>query len=574
MNKINAIICILALSLGLVSCKEEEAIVSFSISETELTFGPESEKTSVLVATPGDMWVATSEQSWISISPANGDATRPCEIRVSTTEQDDIRQGFVRFTNTVTNQNIDIEINQSGFARQIKVLSEKEVFLENYQPKDKRYFDVEVLTNVDFTTEAQDETGAKQQWVSQETKNVELSYGYRPVKQTMRFKFESHSDPAGERKAKIFFMPKDLSNEVILDTLSVTQEAGMKIEATRHGDSLAVVSILEKMDVYMYTNFNDRLESWEQVKLWEEGQEGATDENIGRIRALKVWVYNTEDVLPYEFRYLTELEELYIWGNENSALKSLRIGPNLQTLTKLKYLTVGAHGLADFSIEELGQEVANNLKLIDLSSNSLNKIPDDITEENFPNLTSFDITGNQKYTIPDLSNATDEEIGIEGSLQQDYIRFFRWEKLEFLGLGPNFISGTIPTASEINVSETYSEAEVAANDSLWIDPTSEEAINTGYTTLVGKPKIMPNLKVLRINLNRLHGMIPDWLMYHPNLLWFDPYTLIFTQEGKDRNGIMSGFDNVPRNFDYYYEMFPAQAPNYEEEEEEEITEVK
>ncbi len=562
MNKINTIICLLALSLGLVSCKEEESIVSFSISESELTFGPESEKASVLVATPGEIWVATSEQSWISISPANGDNTRPCEIRVNTTEQDEIRQGSVRFTNTVTNQNIDLEVTQSGFTRQIKVLSEKEILLENYQPKDKRYFEVEVLTNLNFSTEAKNEAGETMQWLKHDGKNVELSYGFRPVKQTLRFNFESHSDPSGERKAQIIFHPKDRSQEAIIDTLSITQKAGIKIDPNRQGDSLALVSIFEKMNNYLYINYNDRLESWESVKLWEEGEKGATEENIGRVRSLKLWIYNLDDVLPYEFRYLTELETLNIWGNENHNIKSLTVGPNLQTLTKLKSLTVGAHGLESFSVEELGREVAQSLVHLSLSTNLLNRIPEDITAENFPNLTSLEVASNQRVLISDLSNTTDEEIGIEGTLTEDYIRFFRWEKLVHLALGPNYISGTIPTAEQINTSETYTAAEVAANDSLQIDPNSPEAIKTGYNTLVGKPKIMPNLKTLRLNLNRLNGTVPEWLMYHPHLLWFDPYILIFNQEGKDRNGKVSGFDNIPRNLDYYYGMYPSQAPNY------------
>ncbi len=567
MNKINTIICLLAFSLGLVSCKEEESIVSFSISESELTFGPESEKASVLVATPGDMWVATSEQSWISISPANGDNTRPCEIRVNTTEQDDIRQGSVRFTNTATNQNIDVEVSQAGFTRQIKVLSEKEIMLENYRPKDKRYFEVEILTNLNFTTEAKNESGETMQWLSHDGKKVELSYGYRPVKQTLRFNFESHSDPSGERKAQIFFQPKDRSQEAIIDTLSITQKAGIKIDATRQGDSLALVNIFEKMGNFLYINYNDRLENWEQVKLWEEGDKGATPENIGRIRALKMWIYNTDDVFPYEFRYLTELEDLNFWGNENHNIKSLTVGPNLQNLTKLKALTIGAHGLTKFTVEELGSDVAKNLVHLSLSTNLLNEIPADITSDNFPNLVSFEISGNQRVSISDLSNTTDEEIGIEGTLTEDYIRFFRWEKLEYLALGPNFISGNIPTAEQIGVLASYTAEEVAANDSLWIDPNSPEAIKTGYNTLVGKPKIMPNLKTLRVNLNRLNGLVPEWLMYHPNLLWFDPYILVFNQEGKDRNGKTSGFDNVPRNFDYYYGMYPIQAPNYVDKEE-------
>ena len=66
---------------------------------------------------------------------------------------------------------------------------------------------------------------------------------------------------------------------------------------------------------------------------------------------------------------------------------------------------------------------------------------------------------------------------------------------------------------------------------------------------------MPTTKLLAINLNRLSGTIPDWLLYHPMLDWWIPFSLVFPQEGRDAEGRQAGFDNEPVNLNYYYEHY-------------------
>ena len=48
--------------------------------------------------------------------------------------------------------------------------------------------------------------------------------------------------------------------------------------------------------------------------------------------------------------------------------------------------------------------------------------------------------------------------------------------------------------------------------------------------LLGKPKILPNCTMLRLNLNFLTGKLPDWLLYHPHFLDWAPDLLIFNQQ--------------------------------------------
>lgn len=68
-------------------------------------------------------------------------------------------------------------------------------------------------------------------------------------------------------------------------------------------------------------------------------------------------------------------------------------------------------------------------------------------------------------------------------------------------------------------------------------------------------RVMPQLKFLALNLNRLTGELPRWILYHPSLDWWDPYTLLFTQEGKDELGNLTGFSNTPSNLNYYYQEY-------------------
>ena len=73
--------------------------------------------------------------------------------------------------------------------------------------------------------------------------------------------------------------------------------------------------------------------------------------------------------------------------------------------------------------------------------------------------------------------------------------------------------------------------------------------------------MLPNTDFFAINLNRLHGEIPQWLLYHPKLdLWY-PFQLVFSQEGKDLEGNVAGFSNEPANLNYYYEEYKNKKYN-------------
>ena len=93
--------------------------------------------------------------------------------------------------------------------------------------------------------------------------------------------------------------------------------------------------------------------------------------------------------------------------------------------------------------------------------------------------------------------------------------------------------------------------------------TAEEvhACDTLPEILIGLPKVLPETEFFAINFNRLTGELPEWLLYHPKLdLWY-PYSLVFQQEGKTRDGQNTGFSNEPASLDYYYQHYPKKKYN-------------
>ena len=96
------------------------------------------------------------------------------------------------------------------------------------------------------------------------------------------------------------------------------------------------------------------------------------------------------------------------------------------------------------------------------------------------------------------------------------------------------------------------------------------------------------MKKLSLNLNFLNGKLPDWILYHPYLSFWDPFTMIFQQElsttssmAKNTKGeVITKFINEPTNLSNYgldedgkpktsyYEMYPLRKPQITDESEE------
>ena len=130
-------------------------------------------------------------------------------------------------------------------------------------------------------------------------------------------------------------------------------------------------------------------------------------------------------------------------------------------------------------------------------------------------------------------------------------------------LSVNYLHGELPSFEGRDDIPTWSEAEVIAADTL-------------PRELIGTPKIMPTTKTFRINHNRLSGEAPQWLLMHPALDWWVPFSLVFPQEGRDAQGTKAGFTNEPPSLvDYYTNWYPNKklANSIEEEMPEDDSEI-
>ena len=302
----------------------------------------------------------------------------------------------------------------------------------------------------------------------------------------------------------------------------------------------------------MFTEFetNEKMEYWANVKTWKEG------EHKGRVRYVQFFMFKTVEEIPYAIQYLTAAEEIVIYSNANHFLRSLSTGEHITKLTNLKRLTIGAYGLT-----ELHPDFVNlkNLEYLDLSSNCFQEIPEILTPENFPNLHSLVMNACQRYTVYDLSNDTRENVGgfIDDDISTDkgmksLKRILKWENLDTLRLSVNYLQGELPDMK---------------NEGLptWSFDELKDSLATGLTELPAElqnvPKVLPNAKFFAINFNRFTGELPEWILKHPKLDIWAPYSLIFSQEGKTRDGKNAGFVNEPTSLDSYYELYPNKKYN-------------
>lgn len=219
-----------------------------------------------------------------------------------------------------------------------------------------------------------------------------------------------------------------------------------------------------------------------------------------------------------------------------------------------------------YSSTTAGTEVVDDYATAGVSSTAglkffvlMQGVQDVINPQNFPKLHVLRLANNQRRLIYDLSNniSTDfggfyDETAHNGEQFGPFpSRLLKWTAdeangvtgLDTLVLSVNYFQGSIPSFEDDNTVGYYTEHDII------------NSADTLPRKMLTVKKVMPQLKMFTINLNRLTGPLPEWLLYHPSLDWWDPGTLIFTQEGKDGLGNLAGFSNQPANMNYYYEVY-------------------
>ena len=545
----NYILIMAAMLVAMAACTKSQT-VDFGTDRRTIQVGANGGVEKVQISSD-DAWVATvgmqedgTPNPWITVSPANGRGSVTCDIKIDSALTVQPRSAVVTIQNVATNSLQRIAINQDGYTYKLEV-DNKNVEVKKYAEFGKRYFDVVVKTNFDFEVKIPQ---SAQHWVEQEPASklseayqLDLNRGVRPREVKVRFNWKINNS-AEVRLADIEFKPKKSIDIAHSDILSVAQEAAEPIiPDTRAGDSLALLNIANTMQCWNSYDTSVSMDSWSGITLWEERMAGCKPEWVGRVKRMEIFLCNAYEGLPYEIRYLTAAEEIYIFSNENSMLKSINLGEDILELKNLKRLTVGAFGLS-----ELPSNFAMpNLEYLDLGSNNFQRIPEVINPTNLPKLRALVMNAQQRHAVSDLSNTVYSAEQLGGLIEEDKFpeRLLLWG-LDTLVLSVNYLHGELPSFEGRSDVPVWSEAEVIAADTL-------------PRELIGVPKIMPTTKTFRINHNRLSGEIPQWLMMHPALDWWVPFSLVFPQEGRYSDGTKAGFSNEPPSLvEYYTKWYP------------------
>lgn len=527
--------------LAMAACRTQEPI-EFELDTDVIEIGPEG-GVKVVNVSSDDNWIATVQEPWLTVSPANGVGSVECRIIIDSALAVTSRDAVVRIENQVTGDRKDFTVKQEGFPYQI-TLDKPEVNLVSYAKLNERKFDVKVKTNVPFEVELPEDAA---QWLTYTMPELNLDRGARPREVAVTFRWNVNFNQEG-RGTVINFNPVDAGIVPSLkDNLKISQDPAETIEIGVKGDSLAIVAIHEALGCWGELDTSEKMEFWSGIEVWESG------ENKGRVKRAEFYMFGTKEGIPFQVKYLTAAEELYFYGNTNTFLLSLDPGEHLCELENLRKLTIGAYGLS--TLPESFKNL-KSLEYLDLSGNNFQKVPEVLTPENFPNLTALIMNACQRSNIYDLSNTNKTEFGgffDDMDVDEDGNKTFPrrlllWDNLDTLRLSVNYLEGTIPDL---------------VNDTAFPKWTAEEvnACDTLPSILIGLPKVLPNTDLFAINLNRLHGVLPDWLLYHPKLdLWY-PTSLVFLQEGKTSYGTSAGFENEPANMDYYYEHYKNKKYN-------------
>ena len=616
MKIINRLILGLAVVAGITtSCKEDDDLNipgGLSLDVEEITVGPEKSFKEIMVKADVN-WQASSSTPWISISPANGTGSATCVLNIDSTLTYTARTAQVRF-NPAGNTPKILKVTQFGFGKQI-ILDKPEVELENSDIEDNRYFDVTISTNVQFAIEsvnysfaeevpAEDEAGMsesdKANWLTlpkESDLNVNLDRGSRPRSVKARFKWEMNAVPY-TRVATIKLVAKN-SEDQLIDSdgneidgvyLTVTQKPAMKIEDNRAGDSISIVLINQKLQCMYALDVSENMQNWTDVTLWEETDEDLPEEAaVGRVRSLSIAMIDTKETLPQEIKNLKYLESFHVQSNANRQDREIVLGPEICELKYLKKLSITSYGLVELPEEfvKLGGTVDKSyvgLEELGLESNnfaSLRQITDLVNKENFPKLKYLRLSGCRRTdTLLDMSQMEGGNtwkgihIGMYINLNKandknEFMKLLEWDTLKQLELSYGFIEGELPTDEEMmakfgNYSQYASKHPDADVCTLLTDTcqwlkTSDKAVTVKYDggefSVKGSdvPCVLPNTQVLYLNLNFLTGKVPNWILFHPHLIDWYPESMVFTQEeGKNSNGEVVGFSNVPMDFEYFY----------------------
>lgn len=634
---LNIIMVISACMVLAVSCKEEDNVVSeFSIDKTEIAVGADGG--SELLEIKGNVkWQGTSESSWLKFSPSNGEGAATCEVLVDSSVVAEPREGVITFMAAGQTTATTVKVMQMGYAKGIFVSEEdRTISLENSAKLEERFFEVTMMANVNFDVRVnnlpdEDGTVSDKEWLKYKKETPNYDYGDRPRLLKLHFDWEINMTEKA-RTAEVIITPQETSDTEGDGTIKlvVTQKPAPVITDDRAGDSLALLSIYSSMNGIFTWDASENMGYWKGVELWETTDKyikieadgtinysaPVPEDLIGRLKSVEFIAFETKESLPYQVKYLKTAESITFSGNSNTFLKNIVLGNEICDLVKygnLRNLAICAYGLV--GLPENFTELGNTLISLDLGSNNFEVMGkggttidgvkvigiESITQDNFPYLRKLDLTKINRYdTTKDLSayKGKDDKLGFrwttgygdgfpepsDGYDNTYFTELLKWENLEYLSLSLNMLDGELPSDQDLLDLgiEAYTDIDIK-------NAANKDTIEDAKTYLIGAPKVWPRMKKLSLNLNFLNGKLPDWILYHPYLSFWDPFTMIFQQElsttaskAKNTKGeVITKFSNEPTNLSNYgfeddgitrkrsyYEMYPKRKPQITDESEE------
>lgn len=557
---------------------DDDQAIAFGLSTEELVF-PENGGTESVTITAANTWNINANASWLKITPANGMGSGEFTVSADASVLAEPRTASIRIE-AAGEMPKTIKLTQMGY--QLGVYpSTTDTLIENSALKDKRFFELSVVTNVRFSVEIKEaildesgndtgEMGEKAKWLSTtyKEKDLNLDYGQRPVAAKLRFDWNVNVEDQ-KRAAKIAFKFTDNDGNPQETVVTVMQKAAPTITDNHAGDSLALLIISERLNVMSPWDGSRNMRYWNGVKLWENTDQEVKDnpQMKGRVRSVLFSMFQTEESVPAEVTHLKYVETLEFFSNANNGLKSIKLGNEVCQLEYLKNLRLDAYGLTELpDINEL-KKLGDKLEVLSLSSNNFNKIPAVLNKEILPNLKVLKMNANRRRdVVSDLTTLDKDKDGLYLDLssyadKRRFMEMLAWE-LDTLQLSNNYIEGELPTDKDLSDSglfDLYTEEDIKASQNTGDKKDELPEI------LVSTPKVMFKTKGFTVNLNYLHGEIPNWILLHPQMADWNSFTFIFTQEDakSDTKGNLPGFVNIPKDFEEYYELYPNKRPTWE-----------
>lgn len=532
---LNVLFC--SILLCLTSCSEDETpAVSFALEEAEIYFNADGGNASFKL-TSGSKWTVTCDREWCLVSPTNGDGSTVCEVRVDSSYLYTAREAHLNFhCGTQTRQ---LTVSQLGYEKVIKV-EKAEIEVPDFS-EDAQYTDVRVQANVDYAIEVEYTDPARTGWV--EIRKVEQGQIQSiPRSGKVRILYQMYLQSDKDREATLVFRQTDAKEgETPVETrVKLRQTKAQEIIPSREGDSLALLTLSRIMHLSTSWDVSQPMIYWNNIKMEDVkyfntklGREVVEP----RVVAAAFTMFETDGGIPYHVRYLDQMRDLSFIANGNAHLKQIDLGEHVTYLENLKYLTLMGYGIS--RLPERMKEM-KNLEELELSGNNFTTIPMDIIEAldkhslryiNLANNRVRDVFGNLF-----ANRDSRQTLGLHGALPK---ALFELKNIRYIGLSYNYLEGSIPDMD-------YDASQYA---------TLEEKVKNN--------PIMPQLEQLSINLNFLTGELPDWILYHPNLRCWDPYTLVFNQyeRARDSSGRNVGFTNEPSSVQQACTLWSADDNN-------------